>query len=164
MDLFKDWEAIRTLFKASLKSSFHFAIASVNEQGEPHVTPIGSLILDEPGRGYYFERFTQQLPKNLLHRQRVCVLAVNSGFGFWLGSLLRGRFAQPPGLRLYGTVSEPRAATEAERARWLRRVRPARFTRGHAMMWSEMDRVREIEFDRVDPVRIGKMTQGLYDL
>ncbi|MET0067055.1 MAG: pyridoxamine 5'-phosphate oxidase family protein [Candidatus Thiodiazotropha sp.] len=163
MDLFEDWEKIRTLFKASLKSSFHFAIASVNDQGEPHVTPIGSLILDEPGRGYYFERFTRQLPNNLEQRQRVCVLAVNSGLRFWLGSLLRGRFAHPPGLRLYGSVGEPRPATEAERARWMRRVRGARFTRGHGLIWKDMDRVREIEFDRVEPVRVGKMTRGLYD-
>lgn len=29
-------------------------------------------------------------------------------------------------------------------------------------MWSEMNMVREIEFDRIEPVHIGKMTHGLW--
>jgi len=64
MDINTNWKQIKSLFKNSFNSSFHFAIASVTEKGEPHVTPIGSLILGKPGYGIYFEKFTKQLPSN----------------------------------------------------------------------------------------------------
>ena len=108
------WKEIKELFRQSFKSSFHYAIATVNGDGEPHVTPIGSLILGEPGRGLYFEEFPTQLPRNLQNNKRVCVLAVNSSRWFWIKSLVGGKFAGPPAVRLYGTVGEVREATEKE--------------------------------------------------
>ena len=62
MDLISNWNEVKNLFKDSFKSSFHFSIASVSENGEPHVTPVGSLILGKPGQGIYFEKFPQLLP------------------------------------------------------------------------------------------------------
>ena len=61
MDIAEHWKDVKALFKESFKSSFHYAIATVNEDGEPHVTPIGSLILGKPGHGLYFEEFSRQL-------------------------------------------------------------------------------------------------------
>ena len=55
MDIDADWHVIKRLFRKSFASSFHYAIASVGQDGEPHVTPIGSLILGSPGQGVYFE-------------------------------------------------------------------------------------------------------------
>ncbi len=49
MALMENWDQVKTLFRKSFVSSFHFSIATVNERGEPHVTPIGSMILGEPG-------------------------------------------------------------------------------------------------------------------
>ncbi len=160
MEITDNWPLVKRLMRASLSSSLHCAIASVNEQGEPHVTPIGSLILDRPGHGFYFEQFTRQMPHNFSHSREVCVLAVNSGLWYWLKSLLGGRFRTPPGLRLVGTVGEARDATDQEIARWQRRVRSARFTRGHALMWRNMKRVREIHFQRIETLEIGVMTQA----
>ncbi|MCB1754457.1 MAG: pyridoxamine 5'-phosphate oxidase family protein [Gammaproteobacteria bacterium] len=162
MDVHENWRDVKTLFRDSFKSSFHYAIATVTEDGEPHVTPIGSLILGKPGEGFYFEKFTQHLPRNIGKNSRVCVLAVNSSRWFWIKSLLGGKFSLPPAVRLHGTAQELRPATEREMARWQKRVSSVRFTKGHRLMWSEMSMVRVIRFDRIEPVRIGRMTQGLW--
>ena len=106
MQITGDWKDIKSLFNRAFNSSFHYALATVNENGEPHVTPIGSLILREPGHGVYFEEFPRQLSRNLQHNKEVCVLAVNSSRWFWIKSLFSGRFASPPAIRLYGTVGK----------------------------------------------------------
>ncbi|MCB1874418.1 MAG: pyridoxamine 5'-phosphate oxidase family protein [Chromatiales bacterium] len=158
MDIESNWAEIRKLFQVTFRTSLHYAIATVNENGEPHVTPIGSLILTSPGRGFYFEEFARELPRNLEHNRQVCVLAVNSGRWFWLKSLFAGRFAAAPGIRLFGTAGEARDATAEELARWRRRVHRVRHTRGHALLWRDMRRVRDIRFSRVEPIEVGAMT------
>lgn len=160
MDIHEDWPQIKSLFRATFGSSFHYAVATVSGTGEPHVAPIGSLILGEPGRGIWFEKFPRRLPRHLGADGRVCVMAVDSGRWFWLRSLLRGRFARPPAVRLYGVAGELRDATDREVELWRKRVRPVGFTRGHALMWRSMARVRDIEFTRVETVHIGEMTRG----
>jgi len=89
------------------------------------------------------------------------VMAVNSGLGFWLKSLLKGKFQRPPALRLYGEVGELRQASEKELALWQKRVKSARFTKGHKLMWRDMSMVRDITFTRVEMVKIGKMTSNI---
>lgn len=158
MNIDKDWPSIRQLFKDSFSSSFHFAISTTSENGEPHVTPIGSLILGAPGQGIYFEEFPSRLPRNLETNPHVCVLAVNSSRWFWLKSLFGGRFKQMPAVRLYGKAGKAREATEKEIALWQKRVRAVRFTKGHSLMWRGMRTVRELKFTKVEPVRIGRMT------
>lgn len=162
MDLHDNWNDVKRLFRDSFRSSFHYAIASVGENGEPHVTPIGSLILGRPGAGFYFEKFTQRLPRNIDNNRQVCVLAVNSARWFWLKSLMGGKFASPPAIRLHGLAGELRMANEREMALWKIRVKRVSFTKGHALMWREMSMVREIQFTRLEPVSIGKMTHGLW--
>lgn len=159
MQLKEDWKDIKKLFNRSFNSSFHYAFATVNEKGEPHVTPIGSLVLREPGHGIYFEEFPRQLSVNFQHTKEVCVLAVNSGRWFWIKSLFIGRFASPPAIRLYGAVGEVREATETEVKLWHRRIRWTRGSKGFALMWKNMKMVRDIYFSRVEPVNIGVMTQ-----
>ena len=162
MDVHQNWREVKELFRDSFRSSFHYAIASVSEDGEPHVTPIGSLIPGKPGEGIYFEKFAQGLSRNIDHNNRICVLAVNSSRGFWLKSLIGGRFRFPPAVRLHGTAQKLRPATEMEMSMWQKRVSAVRHTKGHKLMWSEMDMVREIKFDRIDAVHIGQMTHGLW--
>ena len=162
MDINADWPVIKRLFRESFSSSFHYAISTVTSNGEPHVTPIGSLVLGKPGIGFYFEKFPRRLPKNLSANNQICVLAVNSSRWFWLKSLLGGRFASPPAVRLHGEASELRPATEQEMGLWQKRVRRVRFTRGHALIWRGMSMVREIRFTRIEPVLIGEMTRDLW--
>lgn len=163
MNVNENWREVKMLFRDSFRSSFHYSIATVTENGEPHVTPIGSLILGRPGEGFYFEKFTRYLPKNLRQNSRVCVLAVNSSRWFWIKSLFGGKFALPPAVRLHGTAQELRPATEHEKALWQKRVSSVRFAKGHKVMWSEMNMVRAIKFDRIEPVHIGEMTHGLWN-
>lgn len=162
MQQIENWEEVKTSFKNSFRSSFHFSIATVAENGEPHVTPIGSLILGQPGCGFYFERFPKGLPRNLTNSRQVCVLAVNSSRWFWLKSLVRGRFTSPPAIRLHGIAGELRDATDTEILLWQKRVKRMRFSKGHALMWRGMTRVRDIKFTKVEPVRLGRMTDGLW--
>ena len=154
----ENWSEIKRLFRRSFRSSFHYAIASINDKGEPHITPIGSLILDKPGHGVYFEKFPKQLTRNLQNNKQVCVLAVNSSRWFWVKSLFSGRFSSLPAVRLYGTVGDIREGTKEEIKLWQRRVRRVSFSKGHAIMWANMKMVRDIKFTRVEPVQIDKMT------
>ena len=158
----ENWSEIRKLFRRSFRSSFHYAIASVNIHGEPHVTPIGSLILRGPGKGFYFEEFTRQLSVNLQGNRQVCILAVNSSRWLWARSLFSGRFPSPPAVRLFGTVGEPREATEAEIRLWHERVSMVRVSKGFAMLWKNMRTVRDVEFSRVEPVYMGEMTHAVW--
>lgn len=158
----QDWNEVRTVFNRAFASNLHFAIASLADDGRPWVTPIGSVLLTEPGRGIYFEEFTQRLAKHTSQNPRIAILAVDGRKRFWVRSLLQGRFATAPSLRLEATVVGPRRpATEQERARWLRRVRVFRGTRGHSLLWERLGHVRDFEVTAVHPVRLGKMTAGL---
>jgi hypothetical protein len=138
-------------------------MATVTAEGLPHVTPVGSLLLREPGRAVYFEEFTQRMPLNFANNQHVCVLAVRSGILFWLWSLIRGEFRTPPAIRLHGTVGAVRPATEDELRQWHRRVGKFRRTRGYQMLWAHMRTVRDVHFTRADAIRIGAMTRGCWE-
>ena len=162
MDLHHHWPQIKRLFVHTLRTSMHYAIVSVDEEGLPHATPIGSLILTEPGKGYYFEVFTNKMPRNLANQSQVCVMAIDSSKWAWLKALLRGRFGRPPGVRLYGVAGPRREATTEERNRWQHRVRHLRWTKGYKRLWQDLRYVRDIEFNRVDPVQIGILTRGLW--
>ena len=54
-----------------------------------------------------------------------------------------------------------RARRDDEIARWRHATRIARPLRGYPLLWGSLDRVRDIDFDRVEPVRVGRMTAGL---
>lgn len=155
------WREVRAVMNDAFRSSFHFAVASVGPDGSPHVTPIGSILLGEPGKAVFFEIFTSRLPRNLRHDARICILGVSSGRGFWLGSLLRGKFPRPPGVRLAArVVGERRPPTERELSLWRKRLSALRWTRGYGLLWKRLDHVRDIEIDGVEWIRMGKMTPG----
>jgi uncharacterized protein len=94
MNIALHWPAIRNLFGEAFNTSLHYAIATVNADGTPHVPPVGSLILRENPSGYFFEDFLHNLARNVKHNPRVCVLAVNSSHVFWVRSLWQGKFAK----------------------------------------------------------------------
>lgn len=160
MDINTHWHIVKKLFKKAFSSSFHYSVASVDEDGKPHVTPIGSLILGEPGHAIYFEEFTSQLPNNIKSNKYISVLAVNSSKWYWLKSLLKGEFIEPPAIRLNGEAGVLREATQTEVNLWLKRVKSVSFTKGHKIMWQRMGKVREIKFTSIEPVHIGKMTSN----
>ena len=162
MEIENHWDTVRHVFQEAFKTSQHYAFATTNEDGTPHITPIGSLILRSNKAGFFFEEFPDKMPKNFKYNKRVCVLAINAGKLYWFKSLLKGRFANPPGVRLMGTVGEKRKATEAEIAAWQKRVRFAKGFKGYNLLWKNMNWVRDIQFDSFEPVQVGKMTAGLW--
>jgi len=161
MDIENDWLLIKSIFKDGIKSSGFFAIASTNADGSPHVTPIASLLLYEPGHGVYADEYPATLSRNIAQNPRLSVLAVNSGNGFWFKSLIRGKFHKHPGLRLMGSAGKKRRGTDQEIQNWLRIVKPFRFFRGYELLWKNMKYVRDIYFDDVLPLAAGQMSQGL---
>ena len=45
LPLDEQWETARALVNRAFRNSLHYAFASVNADGTPHVTPIGSMLL-----------------------------------------------------------------------------------------------------------------------
>ena len=168
----RNWKTIRHVFKRSLLSSFHYAVASVNKDGSPHVTPIGSLFLGKERTGFYFERFPKGLPSNLKHNQQVCIMAVNTGLLFWIKAIFLGKFRVPPGVRLVGTAGERRPATAEEVALFHKRIRSVLpilgklvgGLRGYKLLWGDLKEVREIRFTSFEPIQFGAMTRGMWDV
>jgi hypothetical protein len=156
------WPTVRRLFAEALRTSYHFSLATTDAAGNPHITPIGSLYLEQEPRGYYFDIFSKNMNQNLENQNRVCVMAVPSRLGTWLRALVTGRFAKPPGIRLYGRVGPRREATAVETARWRKNVRAVSFLKGHDLLWGDLKHVREIVFDDWAPIQLGVMTRGLW--
>jgi uncharacterized pyridoxamine 5'-phosphate oxidase family protein len=155
------WNLIRPIFDNAFKSCLHFAMATVNEDGSPHITPIGSLILREDPTGFFFDEYCTKTRANIARNPRVCFLAVNADRSFWVKSLIMGKFSAPPAVRLMGTVKELREAAPDEIAAWQNRVAFAHLTKGYGIMWSRMHSVRDVQFDSFEPMSSGKMTSGL---
>ena len=162
MEIGNHWATIRGVFEEAYKSCLHFAMASVNEDGSPHVTPIGALFLRENQTGFYFEEYPSKMPENFRRNPRVCILAVNADKAFWIESLMEGKFATPPAVRLMGTVGEVREATSEEVAAWQERIALAKGTKGYQLMWDRFGHVRDIQFDSFEPVYLGEIAKGLW--
>ncbi len=152
------WTELRRLAGRTFNTSLHFAIATVNPDGTPHVTPIGSLMLTTPGEGYFFEVFADRLSANLDRGSPVSVMGVISSSSLWLRALISGRFSSPPAFRMIGVAGVKRASTEAERKRWRKKVRFFRWLKGYKLLWGNLDTVRDLHFHALEPVRLGVMT------
>lgn len=154
------WTALRQMVNRAFSSSLHSAVATVDGDGAPVVTPIGSLILrHEPGRAFFFPLFANGLVQRLSEDPRVSILSVDSRFSTWAAALALGRFRSPVGVRMRGRADGPvRKAEREEELRWLRRVRAARFLPGHAKLWSRLDRVQDLIIESAEPIGLGTMT------
>lgn len=147
------WDEVKTLFG----KVHHASIATVDEDGAPRVSPIGSVLFADEGQGYYFEKFPKMMRSNLDRDSRMCIMAVQPGFGFWMKALWKGQFACQPALRLVCEAGVRRTATQEEKDAWLYKVRPFRFFKGHHLLWKDMSEVREFQVLRIEPVELGRM-------
>ena len=159
MDVIQDWQLVRRIFYDGMRTGGYCAVASTNPDNTAHVTPIGSLILYEPGHGVYADEFPVQLSRNIARNPRVSVMSVNFSKGFWFKSLLMGKFSKPPAIRLYGTAGNRRPGTDREINNWLKRVRMFRRLKGYALLWRDMRHFRDIYFDRAKVVATGEMSR-----
>jgi hypothetical protein len=162
MQLAPHWPEIQRVVARGQASSIYCSIASVGVDGTPNVTPVGTVFLRDDLTGYYFDQYTSSLAENIESNPNICVMAVNSSAWFWFTSFLRGQFASPPGVRLYGKASGLRPATPEELRLIHARVRPTKWLKGSRLLWSDFTHVRDISFTSFRPVSYPKMTEGLW--
>jgi uncharacterized protein len=161
MDIIDKWPDIRKHFNKSFRTNFHVSIASVDMEGNPTVTPIGSLFLNGDQTGFYFEKFPSKLPEHARHNSNICILAVKSGTWFWLRSLFQGYFKTNPAIKLYGQLGNRRNAKASELERLRRRMRYTTGLKGHDLLWGSMPFVRDISFTKAEVINLGRMTERL---
>jgi hypothetical protein len=161
MDIKSDWKEIKEHFDRSFKTNFHVSIASVDENNNPTVTPIGSLFIRNNQTGFYFEKYPAKLPLNAKINKNICILAVNSGVWFWIKSLFIGKFKNYPAIKLYGELGEKRKATEVEIKRLNGRMKSTKGFKGNTYLWRKMEYVRDISFIKAEKINLGDMTKDL---
>lgn len=159
-DIHAHWPDILQVVQQAKKSSRFFSMATVDTQGNPYVTPIGHVFFREDGTAYYFDAYSQHMPQHFQHNRRVCVMAVNSGAGFWLKSLFKARFNTAPAVRLFGEVGDKRPATGAEKAQLAASIKATSRLKGHQLLWANLDQVRDIRFDEFRYASYPVMCEG----
>ena len=162
MELANHWNEIVDIIGIGQRSSLHCSIATVDEQGVPNVTPIGTVFLRDDHSAYFFDTFTSKLAENIEHNQNICLMAVNTNTSFWLKSFFKGKFLSAPGVRLYGTVGQLREATAEEKAAIDKRIKPMNWLKGSKLIWSSFTHVRDIQFNNFRPVQYPKMMDHLW--
>jgi len=162
MDISKNWHEILNVLRKGKQSNKFFSIATVDENGNPHVTPIGHVYFRNNMTGYYFDAYSKAMPKNFITNNRICLMAVNSGNWFWLTSLLRGRFASAPAVRLFGEVSDARDATAEEIEILKNSIKITSKLKGHELLWGDLTRVRDMTFTDFSPATYPVMCDDLW--
>ncbi len=163
MDLAHDWPKIRSTVERGQRSTIYCSISSINEDGFPNVTPIGTVFLRDEPTGYFFDHYTTALAANLDRDPRFCLSAVDAGKWFWFRSFLKGQFVAPPGVRLYGEAGPLREATAHEIELIEARVRPFTILKGARMLWTDFTHVRDLTFSSYRPVTYPVMMEGLWE-
>lgn len=162
MDLKKDWSRIRMHFNKSMSTSFHVSIASVNQDNQPTVTPIGTFFLNGNQTGFYFEAYATKLPQNVKTNRNVCILGVNSSAWFWFKSVFTGKFKRYPAVKLYGELGVKRKATEIEVSRFNKRMNVLKWSKGYKVLWGKnMEYVREVKINKAEKINLKEMTKDL---
>ena len=153
-----NWDEVREVVNRGLRSTLHSSIATINDDGSPHVTPIGSLFLDPDYSGRYLELFATGLGHNLDRDPRFTILVVDSSPNLWLSSLESGLFTQSPGVRLVGTAGQRRQPEQNEADEMLAFAEGLKGLKGYDLLWGSGGWVRDLTIERVLPIRIGPMT------
>ena len=159
INLEENWQKIRKHFRKSFAANIHVSIASVDENHQPTITPIGSLFLNNNQTGFYFEKFATKLNINSKTNKSICVLVVNSNKWFWLKSLFKMSFSEYPAIKLYGELGIKREATEKEYRAFQKRIRKTKRLKGSNYLWKDMSMVREITFTKGEKINLGIMTK-----
>lgn len=162
MDIGKNWPEILKVLSHAKKSNRYFSIATVDPDGNPHMTPIGHVFFRNDLTGYYFDVYSKAMPINLKHNHRVCLMGVNSSTVFWIKSLFKGEFSSAPAVRLFGVISEARDATSEEIETLKDSIRLTQKLKGHKLLWGDLARVRDITFDSFSPATYPVMCERLW--
>ena len=162
MNLKENWQKVKKVLENGQASTVYCSIATVNPDGTPHITPVGTVFLGDDQTGYFFDHYAETLGENIDTNPNVCIMAVNGGKIYWFRSLFKGKFVSPPGVRLYGKVGPIRPATAEEIEKIERRVKPAKLLKGARMLWTDFTHVRDIEFTSYKPITYPMMMDGMW--
>ena len=162
MQIDKHWPNILNVLSEGKKSNRFFSIATVNSDGTPHVTPIGHVFFNNDMTGYYFDQYSEAMPKNFESNKNICLMSVNSSTLFWLKSLFKGKFSMSPAIRLMGTVGEVRDANEDEIIQLKQSISITSRLKGHKLLWDNLTKVRDIQFTSFSPAKYPYMCEGLW--
>ncbi len=160
----QQWSRIKKFFSDATAGSLRWSIpyqtvATINEDGSPHITPIGSLILKEDKQGFYIEAFSRHMPRNLQQDQRICILLVNMNIWFLAKSFMLGKFDHPWGVRLMGIVGKKREATPQEISDFRKKIKHMKIFKGPRLMFDDLNLKygREVSFHSFEPIQMGPM-------
>jgi hypothetical protein len=156
----ENWPLLKQHYEKTMESGF-CSIATVDEQGMPNVTPIGSLILKEKGCGSFFDIFTEALSKNIGSNPNICIVYVNTGKFYWIKSMYKGRFASPVGVKLLGKAGSKRAATPEEVEAFRNRIKLLKPFKGYRVLWGDLPFVRDVVLTDYFLINTGEMTGTL---
>jgi uncharacterized protein len=162
MNIKEHWPQIKSVIERGQRSMLHCAIASISPEGTPHLTPIGTVFIRDNQSGYFFDKYTNGLARNIEANANVCLMAVDARPSFWFRSFFLGRFISPPGVRLYGKVGALRSATPDELTAIQQRVKPTLWLKGSRALWSGFTHVRNIDFTEFKPVMYPVMMEHLW--
>ena len=164
-DIERDWGIVRHVFRRAQNAGLYHTFSSINDDGTPNITPIGSLVLseDRPG-GFYFDVFNRALANNVDRNSNIAILAVDSRKHFWFKSILFRKFNTPPAIRLIGKVSARRQATPLEVKHCIDEVKFLRLMGESSQLGKQLKNIREVTFTRADVLNIGAMTNHAWRL
>lgn len=162
MEIEKHWPNILKVLNEGKRSNRFFSIATVNSDGTPHVTPIGHVFFNDDMTGYYFDQYSEVMPKNFESNRNICLMSVNSSTLFWLKSLFRGKFSTSPAIRLMGTVGDVRNASKEEIDKLKQSISITSGLKGHKLLWGHLTKVRDMRFTSFSPAKYPAMCEGLW--
>lgn len=166
MNIENKWDEITHIVNKSFYSSHYFSVATIADDGTPHLTPIGSLLLGENKRGIMFEKYSIRMGNNIKINNNICIMGINVSLVTILKAIIIKKIKYRPGVRLWGTAGERREATIDEIESLHRRIqstlpilgRIIRHLNGYKILWGDMKYVRDIEFNKYEYVKFGKTT------
>lgn len=162
MNLEKNWTRILKTLQQGKRSNRFFSIATVDSDGAPHITPIGHMFFRDDMTGYYFDQYSEAMPKNFQSNKKICLMSVNSSTWFWLKSLFKAKFESAPAVRLMGEVTDIRQASEQEIDTLKKAISATKNLRGHKLLWNDLNKVRDIQFTGFSPAKYPVMCEDLW--
>ena len=155
------WDQLKPLAGRVIGSSLHFAISTINPDGTPHVTPIGSLILTDPGKAYFFRGIHTKVTEEPGQRQSGCCSGRDIEFSPMAAIPHNGSFQVSTRVSAAWQGRRASRIDAGRKSRWRRRVRLLKWTRGNDVLWGNLETVRELHFHSVAAVEMGRMTANL---
>jgi hypothetical protein len=151
LDIVTDWKEICNYVDRATKAGIYVGIASVDAAGEPSITPIGSLVLNDDCTGFFLEKFPRRIGKNAEKNTHFCILAENLGKLFLFKAVLTGKFKYL-GIKLYGNFGEKTPATEREIALIKKKLPFSKLKRFSHLLFDGTPMIRRLQFTHCEAI------------